>query len=627
MLRSLRWCFLALLPACGAGSASHDPADEGPGPRNIVLILLDAARADRLSCYGYERTTTPRLDDLADRGQLFVNHFAHGTSTRTTLPSLIYSRYFAVPLFPRSTRIAFTEPSNLFRTTDSECVSIPRALSDAGYTTAAISAHTWLREGTPFAAEFDEMHELPKRIPYPEEYGYPRAEEVIDYSIAWLEEHRDQRSFLYIHLMDTHFPHLLEDDAAELFDEEFEPSRFTRNGVEDPKTPLTAQERRYLDALYDGSLRYTDRHLGRLIDYLDQRGELERTAIAVTADHGEHLMEVPGRIGHGGPWFDAVARIPLILSYPEGVDPGRSTMLTEAVDVLPTLAGLLGEPLPAGVRPDGIDLLAAVRGERPEKTVVWSKSGIRDARFKLLTTWPPPEDGRPGELYDLAADGTEAEVATDRPDVADELLAQLRERADEPYRRYLAATTDAQPDFPFAVASSDFALTARVRGVRDGLAVEDLVNMRTGNGWLRSKSWGRTWIFAGGPAEELTLEFPVPDGEYLVEVGLSGSCSLSVEGRTDPVELRASRADPRRPWTAERVELGSVTIRDETFRATIAPRTEDGPFFITQVGFRPIGASEEDEELARAALKRLETLGYVDGDSDEDPENEDPGDG
>ena len=77
---------------------------------------------------------------------------------------------------------------------------------------------------------------------------------------------------------------------------------------------LQPAERDYLNALYDGSLRFTDREIGRLVDWFDKKGTLDQTVIAITADHGEHLMEVPRRFAHLGPWYDAVARIPLIIS-------------------------------------------------------------------------------------------------------------------------------------------------------------------------------------------------------------------------------------------------------------------------------------------------------------------------
>src|SRR5215467_11029510 len=63
--------------------------------RQVIFLLLDAARPDRFSSYGYERTTTPNIDNLAEAGVVFENHFAQATATRDSLPSLLYSRYYS----------------------------------------------------------------------------------------------------------------------------------------------------------------------------------------------------------------------------------------------------------------------------------------------------------------------------------------------------------------------------------------------------------------------------------------------------------------------------------------------------------------------------------------------------
>ena len=88
---------------------------EPPKPRQAILFMLDAARPDRFSCYGYHRTTTPEMDRLAGQGVLFSKHFAQGTYTRASVSSLLYSRYFCKPLFPSSTQVPYSSPSNLFR--------------------------------------------------------------------------------------------------------------------------------------------------------------------------------------------------------------------------------------------------------------------------------------------------------------------------------------------------------------------------------------------------------------------------------------------------------------------------------------------------------------------------------
>ena len=142
--------------------------------------MLDAARADRFSTYGYARETTPRLDALGREGLVFTRFFSQATHTRAALASLLYSRYFARPVFPASASVPVADPSELFLQLDAEAVSLPRALQAAGLHTAAISAHTWITEGSEFAAEFAEFHDLSTTLEYDHDDHYPRAEPVVD---------------------------------------------------------------------------------------------------------------------------------------------------------------------------------------------------------------------------------------------------------------------------------------------------------------------------------------------------------------------------------------------------------------------------------------------------------------
>ena len=101
-----------------------------------------------------------RIDALAAEGTIFLNHYVQATTTRSSLPSMLSSRYFIPPLFPASAQVPYSSPEDLFRRPDPMSVSLPRALAGAGFHTALISAHTWLREETPFALEFDEATAL-----------------------------------------------------------------------------------------------------------------------------------------------------------------------------------------------------------------------------------------------------------------------------------------------------------------------------------------------------------------------------------------------------------------------------------------------------------------------------------
>ena len=591
--------------ACTDRSPQPGPSPDRP-PRQIIMLMLDAARPDRFSSYGYHRVTTPNLDALAERSAVFTRHFAQATFTRIALPPMIYSRYFITPFRFMHGDVPRVYPEDLFLVPDEQSISLPRALSAAGFITHAISAHTGISNGTGFAREFDALQDLTLGLNTPGR-PYPEAAVVIDEAIDWLERRRWQDFFLYIHLMDTHAPHYFEEDARHFFGaSSHDTRRFRADGtVEDTSHPLAPGDRAYLDALYDGSLRYTDRHVGRLLGYLEKRGRLEDTLIVVTGDHGEHLLETPGRFAHAGPWFDRVAHIPLILFHPPRIEPRRYSELTESIDVMPTLLPLLDVPLPAGKTVDGVDLLRARdQGNGGGKEFVFARQGIRSERYKclfddgddvLLAEDPPVLEELSGALYDLAEDPEErTNLWAARPEVAQELLEAYRQRQTQAWRRYARSTTSTQPGGAVAIRAYSWLTDPEVPEVEavPGPEAPDHVRMRSS-------------LLARGGGGSIRIEFPLPDGEYAVTAELKGRFRVRLADRP-AVEVT-------QPKGFARLEIGRVTVDRERFRATLTPGAEAGPMdgwhIINFLLFEPLGSHLAPLEEERR--KRLQALGYL----------------
>ena len=588
------------IPGCDRGSSEVR--------RQAILFLLDAGRPDRFSCYGYEHPTTPEMDRLAASGVVFRQHFAQATATRGSLSSLIYSRFYCLPLFPNSPQVPYARPSNLFRRPDDAQISFVKILEAEGIKTAAISAHIWTGEKTAFADEFGEMHDLATRFA-DRERPYPSAEEVIDYAINWIRKNKDQDYFLYVHLMDTHMPHFFDQDAQEFFGSPtYDTNRFLPGGVRTvPDSALTEEDRRYVNALYDGSMRYTDRHIGRLAAFLRKENLLADTLIAITADHGEHLFDQPGgktREGvsvftHGGPWWDPVARIPLILHYPRKLEPGEFTHLSEGVDLGPTLLGLLDVSVPAGKSFDGIDLVQVINGYAPPKDHILKRRCIRTASYKclfgtsddvLLGDPPPDVQALTGKLYDLATDpGETTDLFQAKPEVVGELLQQYRKSMVGLFQRYQAAQSSQQPTSAFAIAA---------RHMNTDVLLADATGRPLPDGWSRRRTSSESFIVAKNSHEPLSVHFPLPNGRYLLSLKMQGHIMLEV-------------GDERRELTARGVvEFGVINVTDEVFRAIIRPLGER-PAGLAFFGFIPPGATILDDDAVREQLERLRALGYV----------------
>jgi arylsulfatase A-like enzyme len=604
-----------VLLALGSVACSGEP--EG---RFIGLIVLDAARPDRFSCYGYPRRTTPEIDRLGAEGMVFLDHFSQHTSTRGAVPKMLFSRYYTPAIFPTNAKVALESPEDLFRRADSASASLPRLLSGAGFHTALFSAHTWMRPGTPIADEFDEVHDLSTLLDYPQVRGFPDARMVVDHLLAWLETEAERHPslFVYLHLMDTHFPHYLDPDARRLLEQSgLTPAEIhsrwegyvdRQQSYFSSRRRITAGDRAIVDAIYDGSLRFADRELGRLVRRLEDGGEYERTLWALTSDHGEMLGEVPGRFGHGGPWFDLVARVPLILSG-DGVPAGRFEHLSEHVDLNPTLLAAAGLPAPGHLEFDGVDLLEIARGEAPPKEYVIGWDAIRGRRYKaIFERFPAAREASAvaGRLFDLDADPLEREdLWGAEPAVAERMIGAFLSRMRPRLRRYSDATANEQPRSAFGVGALHFELA--------GDTPSPPAAATEGTLWHLDAGWPNFHLLVR-PGGAVDIRFRIPDGAYRVSVTFAGRGTLGVGGGPGVVELAGPPPAPDRPardMDKETFELGEITVAGTLFRAR-ARGWEDGEgLLIRRFGFEPLGVAAAPA-IDLEAEKRLRSLGYID---------------
>jgi len=357
---------------------------------NLLLVTIDTLRADRLSCYGGRRLETPNFDSLASKGVLFSRAFAHSS---TTLPSHTNILLGTTPLF-------HGVHDNLNFVVREEFTTLAEYLGAKGYTTAAyvgaypLDSRFGLNQGFQI---YDDA--------YPRNHGQRltglerRAEAVIGKA---LEGIRDLRSpwFVWIHCYDPHLPY----DP---------PEPFSRKFAADP---------------YDGEVAYVDSVLGKLWEYMEEKGLFEKTMVVLTGDHGESLGQ-HGEMSHGFFAYNTTIWVPLIMAVP-GTGKGRVDQAVSHVDIFPTVCEALGLEPPSFLQ--GRSLLPAMRGESqpgreiyfeslyPYYSLGWAPlTGIIRGGRKFIDS-PIPE------LYDLEQDfGETRNLAHDQP------LEEYRERLEK----------------------------------------------------------------------------------------------------------------------------------------------------------------------------------------------------
>ena len=375
-----------LLAACGA---------EPPRP-NALLVTLDTTRADAVGAFGGPAGVTPRLDRLAAEGTAY-------TSARTVTPITLPAHVsMFTGLYPPRHGIRDNELWSL----SAEADTLAERAAAAGYETAGFVAAPVLDRAFGIAQGFEVWHQpdralLDQHAAEGHTASLP-AETMVALVLEWLEQRDPDRPFLaWVHFYDPHLPLA-------------PPAPFVRQAGGNP---------------YLAEVARVDHAVGRLLDALERRGQLERTAVVVVGDHGEGNGD-HGEATHGTLVFDTTLRVPLVVRAQAAArGPARREDLpVSVVDVGPTLAALLGLDFAPGA--DGRELLSPLP---PERGVYfesyhgylhfgWSPlAGWVDARGKYVHSSNPQlfePHADPGERRDRIASASASRLARYRDPLA-----------------------------------------------------------------------------------------------------------------------------------------------------------------------------------------------------------------
>jgi arylsulfatase A-like enzyme len=339
-------------------------AKASTGRPNIILISIDTLRADRLSCYGYARRTSPAMDRLAAQSLLFRNAISPGNWTGPGHASMLTGT------LPTTNGVRQYENGLL----GSETLTLAEILRDAGYQTGAVVSNaTVLSRSKGFAQGFQFYDARMERA-----FGYEplldgplawfpllsgqllkpnrTASDVNRTALAWVELNRASPFFLFINYMDVHAPCAPPDEFGDRFPGR-QVLRFSSPAWDlfRASRDITLEEDAHYRALYDGEIAYVDQGVGRLLDGLGRLGVFDRSLLVVTSDHGEFFGE--HRLwGHAVGPYQPVHHVPLIVKYPGGSHRGVSWDWVSLIDIVPTALRAVGLYAPPGIQ--GTDLTA-----------------------------------------------------------------------------------------------------------------------------------------------------------------------------------------------------------------------------------------------------------------------------
>lgn len=402
---------LALLLACG-------PAAAAPQELNVVLVSLNALRADHLAAYGYGAETAPNISSLAEGGTVFEQAVAQSNWTLPSLASLFTSRY------PRGHGV-YERGQEL----PEKAVTLAEALKAGGWRTAAFTGGLDTAGVYGLARGFD--------VYYDETGDKPMGsfKELLPRALDWLAANRSGRFFLFLDSYDVHppFNKPWPGGQAPAYSGPLKDKTLNYellNGFGGGTRRLAPGDLAYVRARYDAGIAYADGFVGRLLRGLDELGLSTGTVVILTSEHGEELGErgTFDRAGRGN-LYEETVRVPLIIRHPAWAAGARVRTQAQLIDLMPTVLDLLGLPAPAGAQ--GASLLPAAAGTPGKDFNSFTcaeagpgKSMLRSPGWKLI------RDAGKYRLFDLAKDpGETSDLAAARPEVVYALAQELVKRA------------------------------------------------------------------------------------------------------------------------------------------------------------------------------------------------------
>ncbi len=399
---------------------------------NIILLGIDSLRRDHMSCYGYERLTTPHIDRFAQEATLFEETFSAHIPTTSAYASMLTGRDTI------GTQVVALRHKGPLRP---EVPTLAEILKEQGYNTTCVGF-----TGNPSSRGFDTYLDYESWGSWNEGRS-PKAENLNEVAIPELDRLARKRDpfFLFLRHMDPHAPYLPPAPYERMFyhGNECDPKNKSMDPVMAFKPfrdffatwmPPGISDKDYVIAQYDGAIAYMDAAIQSIFEAIEAKGIADDTIVILNGDHGETLYDHECWFDHHG-MYDPTLVVPLIIRYPGGIPAGkRVSGFNQHKDLVPTILELAALE-PEGLELDGKSLMPMVRGEEASHEsefyiteCTWMrKHGWRTPEWKLIIALEPDFHFKPEiELYNLVTDPEENEnVAEANPDIVALLTARM----------------------------------------------------------------------------------------------------------------------------------------------------------------------------------------------------------
>ncbi|MBN2804869.1 MAG: sulfatase, partial [Deltaproteobacteria bacterium] len=434
--------FTLTLALSGCNSRSDGKGqinDQFPKTENLILIVVDTLRSDRLGCYGFpDRHISPAIDKAANDGIVFKNFYAASPWTAPSFGSIFTGlspkvhRGGDIDLSNTSDKSRMVKGFKLFKL-DTKYKTMAELLKKSVNKTMAVVSNPFLHPLLGYNRGFDI---------YEYSIKHKTAREVTESSIALLKEHKDKSFFLLAHYMDVHAPY----NPPKQFEnkiQDFEGNRFSNpfnmTTEEVMNMKPTANEIKFINSLYNAEISYVDSEIGNLLQNIKNMGLHKTSTIIITADHGEEIFD-HGSLFHGRQFTNEVIKVPFIIIPPKGkwIHGKNVKFSASQKDILPTVLNIFSIKSETPV--EGKSLIPLITGKEKkdrfcyiESPLLQSKAddpqlynvrklALFNGRYKLIQS----ENGKRTYMYDLLKDPLEKHQIMRFNKVIKKMNAQLK---------------------------------------------------------------------------------------------------------------------------------------------------------------------------------------------------------
>lgn len=404
---------VALAIEAGKQSAVNQFQQTPKPPKNLVFILIDTLRQDHLGYAGYERKTSPHIDQIASESVVFLDTYATSPHTPRSIPPMLFSQY--------ASRMMWAGAQYNYPRVRPENLGLFEVLQERGWKNIGMTSHFYFSERQGIRQGFDvwDNEGAGTIAESNDDIAAPRIWEKLQPVISDLgrqqrEKGEDSQPFsLFIHLFEPH-------------------ARWIAHSEFDFGKGETVRER-HINS-YDSEIAYTDSYIAKIVTKLKEEGLYDNSILVISSDHGEAFNE-HGHYFHGQTLYNEVIKVPLIVRVP-GWNSRRVEGPVSIIDVAPTVLDLMAVTIPpdfAGIsltdimlgrsepplRPLFAELLPYTSFKEHIKTVIYGQE-------KFIKNYTLGLE----EFYDLAEDpGEQTNLRTRQRERADKLQEMLKEFA------------------------------------------------------------------------------------------------------------------------------------------------------------------------------------------------------